>query len=201
MLKKVFGGGLVLFAVLGFGALYLLSSGASEGSAAFARGGVETVAELKEVRQYRKWTRVHTTPLPLSTTLDGLCRAPTQVNLIETSSNPHRQNYFSVYVNEAGSQAMLSQSKPVFPPGSIIVKEKLPAKDSTRALMLTVMIKHDKGFNPATGDWEYAVTNGEGSEIEWRGTRANCHACHALKNETDYVFRSYLSDEAKQKLH
>jgi hypothetical protein len=156
--------------------------------------------ELKDIRDYKTWTRAHPTALRLPTALDMLCAAPTRQQSVETSRNPHRQKYFVVYVNEVGRQAMMTQAKPVFPEGSIIVKEKLLAKDDTSPELLTVMIKREKGFNEASGDWEYMVVNGERTKIEGRGKLENCQSCHIQKTETDYVFRSYLPDEVRQRL-
>ncbi len=111
--------------------------------------------------------------------------------------NPHQDKFITVYVNDAGRRAMLSQKKPKFPVGSVIVKEKLPAVDSQSPELLTVMIKQRKGFNPAGGDWEYMVLDGTGTKIEGRGRLENCQACHLANQKTDYVFRSYLDREVE----
>ena len=87
---------------------------------------------------------------------------------------------------------MLRQTKPDFPVGSMIVKEKLLRKDAGAPELLTAMIKREPGYNPASGDWEYVVLDGPGRSIEGRGKLANCQSCHALAKDTGYVFRSYL---------
>jgi hypothetical protein len=158
------------------------------------------VPDLKDIRDYKTWTRVHATPLLLPTPLDALCRMPTPTDRVETFANPHRRKYFTVYVNEIGRQAMMSELKPAFPVGSIIVKEKLIAQDSASPELLTVMVKREKGFNRESGDWEYLVVDGERTKIEGRGKLANCQSCHALKTDTDYVFRTYLPEDVQQKL-
>jgi hypothetical protein len=117
------------------------------------------------------------------------------------SGNPHRDKYFTVYVNEVGREAMLRQKTPIFPERSVIVKEKLPAKDSDTPELLTVMIKRKKGFNAATGDWEYAVVDRGGTRVEERGNLQNCQACHIANQETDYIFRTYLSDGQNGRLN
>jgi hypothetical protein len=159
-----------------------------------------SVPDLKDIRDYRTWTQVHPTALRLPAPLNTLCAPATRQRSVATIPNPHRQRYFIVYVNEVGRRAMMSQAKPVFPEGSIIVKEKLLAKDDTSPELLTVMIKREKGFNQESGDWEYLVVNGERTKIEERGKLVNCQSCHIQKSETDYVFRSYLPDEVQQKL-
>ena len=95
---------------------------------------------------------------------------------------------------------MMSQMKPNFPEGSIIVKEKLLTRDSTSPELLTVMVKREKGFNQESGDWEYMVVDGEQTKVEGRGKLANCQSCHVLQSETDYVFRSYLPEDVRQSL-
>jgi hypothetical protein len=199
----------LVLASIGYGAVRIASS-----TPAHEQDGTSTLAlsastkqpaqavdsDLQKILEYRKWTRVHTTPLPLSASLDILCRIPTREEEIQTSSNPHRRKYFSVYVNDAGYVAMMSQAKPLFPPGSIIVKEKLLAKESATPELLTVMLKHDRGFDKSNGDWEYMVVKGDTMKIEGRGQLASCSSCHTLKRETDYVFRSYLPVDVASKL-
>jgi hypothetical protein len=201
MKRKIAPVGLILLSLAAYGMARIVSSGAPDARVAAARAGIAAESDPERIREYKRWTRVHTTPLPLPVPLAGLCAAPSLQQSVETASNPHRQKYFTVYVNDAGREAMMAQLKPAFPVGSIIVKEKLTTKESATPELLTVMIKREKGFNPPSGDWEYLVTNGEGAEIEWRGKRGSCSSCHALKAETDYVFRSYLPDEAKSALH
>lgn len=185
---------------LGFIVFHLTSSQAREGARTPPPAGVTNAPDLKDILDYRTWTQVNPTALRLPAPLDMLCAAPTRQQSVATSANPHRQKYFVVYVNEVGRQAMMTQAKPGFPEGSIIVKEKLLAKDDASPELLTVMIKREKGFNQESGDWEYLVVNGERTKIEGRGKLENCQSCHLLKSETDYVFRSYLPDDLQQKL-
>jgi hypothetical protein len=150
---------------------------------------------------YKSWVRVNPKPLKLPAALNVLCAAPAPAGRIDASNNPHRQKYFTVYVNEVGQQAMTGQATPQFPQGSIIVKEKLPDENATAPELLTVMIKREAGFNPQNGDWEYLVFNGTATKIEGRGKLESCQSCHAMNKATDYVFRSYLPDEMRNRLH
>jgi Cytochrome P460 len=157
---------------------------------------------VEEVSGYKTWTKVNPVPLHLPVPLDGLCAIPTERNLIQTSSNPHRirQKFFTVYVNEPGRSAMMSQAIPNFPNRTVIVKEKLVTRDSKTPELLTVMIKREKGFNPESGDWEYMVLNGTGTNIQARGNLEQCQSCHVMNKSTDYVFRSYLPDALRSTL-
>lgn len=161
---------------------------------------VLSAPDIKDIRDYKSWTRVHPTALRLPASVNALCAMPTRQQSIDSSQNPHRQRYFVVYVNEIGREAMMSQLKPVFPEGSIIVKEKLLTEDATSPEMLTVMVKREKGFSPESGDWEYMVVSGSRTKIEGRGMLENCQTCHVTKGETDYVFRSYLPEMVREKL-
>ena len=95
---------------------------------------------------------------------------------------------------------MMTKKNPVFPQGTIIVKQKLSTTDSTSPELLTVMIKREKGFNPENGDWEYMTVNGQVTEVTAKGKLENCQACHVLEKSTDYVSRNYLPSGIRQKL-
>lgn len=197
--RRVTVASLILFPLV-FAVFHLTSSHAREETVTLPPMSASSVPDLKDIRDYQTWTRVNPTALLLPAPVAALCAAPTPPLSIESSNNPHRQKYFIVYVNETGRVAMMSQLKPVFPEGSIIVKEKLLAQDDASPELLTVIIKREQGFNPESGDWEYMVVNGSRTKIEARGKLANCQSCHAPKGETDYVFRTYLPDTVREKL-
>jgi hypothetical protein len=156
----------------------------------------------KEIEGYRNWTKVNDVPQLMPQRVAAACAiwmAPGGADIIG-STNPHRNKFFTVYVNDIGQEAMLSQKTPKFPVGTVIVKEKLAAKESQTPELLTVMIKQKEGFNQASGDWEYAVMDGTGTRLEGRGNLQNCQSCHLAKQDGDYVFRTYLSNDVKDKL-
>jgi hypothetical protein len=159
--------------------------------------GLPSDKPVNEIEGYRNWTKVNVEPqlmAPQVAMLCGMWMTPGGGHVYD-KRNPHYEKYITVYVNDTGRKAMLNQKKPKFPAGSVIVKEKLSAKDSQSPELLTVMIKQQTGFNPANGDWEYMVVDGTGTKIEGRGRLENCQACHLANQKADYVFRSYLSDE------
>lgn len=156
--------------------------------------------QIKEIEGYKSWTKVNDTPILMPKPVAAACAALLGVRGANSATNPHRDKYFTVYVNDVGRQAMFSQKNPKFSEGSVIVKEKLSAKDSQTPELLTVMIKKEKGFNPASGDWEYMVVDGTGTKIETRGNLENCQACHLANEKSDYIFRTYLSNEVESKL-
>ena len=156
----------------------------------------------KEIEGYKEWTKVNPVPQMMPERVAIACAIWLGKGgvIIDGPDNPHRDKYFTVYVNDIGRTAMLKQQNPEFPEGSIIVKEKLPAKDSQKPELLTVMIKQKQGFNPASGDWEYIVLNGAGTRIEGRGKLENCQSCHISQQTKDYVFRTYLPADVEGKL-
>jgi hypothetical protein len=164
--------------------------------------GPEPNRLLSEIAGYKNWTKVNRVPQLMPQRVAAACAMAVSRSgiAIDGSGNPHRDKYFTVYINEVGREAMLTQKVPAFPEGTIIVKEKLPTKESQTPELLTVMFKRNKGFNTASGDWEYAVMDGSGKSVEGRGKLENCQACHVANQGTDYIFRTYLSDEDQHKL-
>jgi hypothetical protein len=92
---------------------------------------------------------------------------------------------------------MLSEKIPNFPKGSVIVREKLLQATDQAPELLTVMVKREKGFNPAGGDWEFLVMNGAATKIQSRETVGSCQACHAKQKDQDFIFRAYRSADAR----
>jgi hypothetical protein len=125
------------------------------------------------IEGYRKWTRLNPEPVWVPAQTASLCAAPTADQTRLDKTDPHTDKFITVYVNEVGKTAMTTQLNPRFPQGSVIVKEKLPAKDSSSPELLTVMIKREPGFDPENGDWEYMAVDGTGKEVQARGKLAN----------------------------
>jgi hypothetical protein len=88
--------------------------------------------------------------------------------------------------NVAGTVAVATVDKGEYPPGSVL--QLVPNE---------AMVKHEKGFNPTTGDWEFFFidTDKNGSKIFARGFTEvnnrlglNCFNCHKLaRAEFDLV--------------
>jgi hypothetical protein len=156
--------------------------------------------QVNEIHGYRAWTLVNPQPVLISSVVNLLCRAPTQANRDDEARNPHMRKLISVYVNALGQQAMLTERKPEFPVGSVIVKEKFAPDKKDAPELLTVMVKREQGFNPASGDWEYMVTNGAGTKIDARGKIESCQSCHVSMRESGFVYRSYMPDELRNRL-
>ena len=152
------------------------------------------------IEGYKRWTRVNPVPAVFHSRIAIQCAAPTAAQTKLEEGNPHRDKFITVYVNEVGAHAMMREKNPRFPQGSIIVKEKLPGKDSSSPELLTAMIKREAGYNPQNGDWEYMSLDGAGREVRARGRLESCQACHMLVKDNDYVSRNYLPPAVWEKL-
>jgi Cytochrome P460 len=153
---------------------------------------------------YKQWTLVNPKPQRIDPVDAGLCRAPLPIDLAHMEGGPHVGKFISVYVNEIGKLAMMEQREPRFPEGSVIVKEKLSKGPTMVGFspfeLLTVMRKREAGYDPNKGDWEYLVFDGSGKTLQASGKLANCQACHTRFEQADYIARTYLTVEARQKL-
>lgn len=152
---------------------------------------------LATLSAYKGWTLVNPAPVLMAPQAAIACAQAVG----RTDKSPHLNKFISVYVNETGREAMTTQISPKFPPGSMIVKEKLASESSQQPELLTAMVKHEKGYNPASGDWEYLVLDGHASEIKERGSLESCNSCHAAYQQSDFVTRTYLPLETVRKLH
>ena len=157
----------------------------------------------KVIAGYKVWTQVNTVPHLVSSQLSAQCAAPTALQLSMENKNPHLNKFVLVYVNDIGKAAMLEQKVPVFPEGSVIVKEKrLSSVRGNTALpeLLTVMRKREAGYDPARGNWEYLVFDGAGQTLQASGKLENCQGCHMYYRATDYISRIYLPANVLEKL-
>lgn len=189
---------LALATIVGIGLLsgYLAPRSAGSGMQPF----LDSQDSLKAIANYRGWTKVNPTPELMDVRTATDCAAPIGGFGTYGPTNPHREKYITVYVNELGRKAMMEQLNPKFPQGSVIVKEKLSEVFSETPELLTVMIRREKGFNPRSGDWEYMVVDGTGTKVEARGKLGKCQGCHLSTADTDYIFRSYLPNDIMRKL-
>lgn len=176
-------------------------SSAPEASMTVTRAEETKPPQVKEIDGYRDWTKVNPQPVPIASVVTAvLCRAPTPDDLMhDVELSPHAGRLITVYVNELGRQAMMTERNPKFAVGSVIVKEKLLPDKRDAPELLTVMLKRERGYNPASGDWEYMVVDGTGTKIEARGKLENCQACHISRKDSGFVYRIYAPDDVRSK--
>jgi hypothetical protein len=140
------------------------------------------------------WTKVNNVPYHISSELDTLCALPRPADYVEERKrNPHSATAITVFINSVARASMFQKESPVFPQGSVIVKQKNSRySDRNTTILYTIMRKRESGYNPSVGDWEFSVVKADGSTIEASGKIENCQSCHIRKPSSDFVFRSYV---------
>jgi Cytochrome P460 len=163
----------------------------------------KVIEGLNEVKGYKNWTKISKDNFTMNATTSSLCASPGKMTPTKGSdieNSPHKDKYINVYVNSIGKDEMLTKKNPKFPVGTVVVKEKLTSPDSQTPELLTVMIKRKKGFNPEVGDWEFMTLNGAATEVTAKGKLESCQTCHLDYKQNDFITRTYLTDEIRQKL-
>lgn len=194
---------LTLFVVGSVVVVFAFSGDTPKAETIAPRTDETSLPQISEIHGYQNWTKVNPQPVLIgSPQVSILCGRPITFDRKRELISPHEDKLITVYVNEIGRQAMMTELKPQFPVGSVIVKEKLsPEKRSGEPELLTVMIKREHGFNPGVGDWEFMAANGAGTTVDARGKLESCQACHVMMKKRDFISpRSYLPEELRSKL-
>jgi len=156
-----------------------------------------TDERISSVSEYKRWAQATKGAVKMSPRLWMLCRPPTPAEQKELDefnrNNPHSDGYLRVYMNELASGPMRNGTK--FAPGSILVKEKMVGP-GTGLIARAVMRKHEKGWNPNTGDWEFYVLDKD-MELE-NAKNSACISCHRSQSWTNWVYRTYIRSGAKR---
>jgi hypothetical protein len=144
---------------------------------------------------YTNWPSVMETPYPVAPDFYFRCAGPSPERLRawEQEHGPHFKSWIVVKVNPVGID-QFKAGKPV-PVGTVVVKEKYQNfSANARPEAIGVMIKHEPGYDPDHGDWEYAFEQFQPEQDRKmvRGKLENCIECHKGTRGTDYLFRPYL---------
>lgn len=166
------------------------ASAPAEGGVPAEAGAGALVPTLASVQQsYLGWTRHSEQPQAISTEIFSLCRAPTPAENAFVDS-PHGDGlYLLAWLNDAAKRGDATKASASFPVGSAIVKQKLFSSATGEFVIhaLGMMIKHEPGFDPAHGDWEFGYWTPTEGLAEGRATATACGGCHA-GSKTDFVF-------------
>ncbi len=130
-----------------------------------------------------------------------LCRSPTPQEKTERMTNPHLEKFSRLYVDKAGRPAAEGHET-VHPAGTLLLKEKLPAvgeesgKPSPGKLpeLFTGMLKREKGYNPACGDWEFFTVSGDAKKLTGRGKLTSCMECHQRYPDRDFTSQKLVPE-------
>ena len=123
-------------------------------------------------------TRLTDKPKSISAELARMCAGIPD----DEKYGPHSRRFVHHFRNELAKTA-----KGNFPPGSVLVKEKLMAGENVAQPVLsgaTGMIKQPTGTSPKTGDWLFfEVWDGQAQPTK----AESCAGCHSGAKR-DYVF-------------
>jgi hypothetical protein len=140
-------------------------------------------AQLGLLARERKLERV--TAAPFNVPSPG-CRGPLTA---------HDGFWIHVYVTPSGRD-MMTTGKRVYPPGTLILKQKFLDALGKKTELFTGMLKREKGYAPQVGDWEFFVLNAQATRVtSVKNELISCTSCHESFRDTDFVSRSYLTEK------
>ncbi len=158
----------------------------------FADDDKSDVELLDFARDRAQQVRVIPDPFQIYSRVALQCDAPTSDQLKTEASNPHYRAAVCVYAN-GGAVAPLWDPYEKFPIGSILLKEKFDDTNLEQPTLYTGMIKHDAGYFPDCGDWEFFTLDGHLTKVTSRGKLESCAACHREFAKYDYVSKEYAA--------
>ena len=161
-------------------------------SSSFAQSAT-VPATVPEVNNYRTWGPVTKKPFEVTYKLWDLCRPPTPKETRMRHAPSESGGFGQVYVNEIAKEIFKASAQPVFPVGTVVVKEKVLHPNDTKADSLGIMIKQKDG-------WEFAFIDSDGSVTRDKKLLTECYTCHQGLKDTDQVSRAYLNLESKSRL-
>jgi hypothetical protein len=157
---------------------------------------------LQVAKIYRTLRSMTEKPVFVDPGLAARCSPATQaqVDAARKISGPHAQTAVSIFMNDLAADTF-GKTKPIYPVGSIIVKEK-KALGYSASDGVGGMIKRSPGYDSAHGDWEYFYF-ADANKVE-SGKMKSCIECHIGAAGKDYVFggwagRGYQMPQATQR--
>ena len=134
---------------------------------------------------YRTFSRLTEKPCYVAPLTALLCRPPDKAVLDRelALTGPHTRVAVHFYANPSALGAIVAKVK-VFPPRSVIVKEKLSSQKTVSEV--AGMIKREAGYDPRNGDWEFFFDAADGTFST--GKLTNCIECHR-RADRDHVYR------------
>ena len=145
-------------------------------------------APVRQLDGYQKWPMLTTGAVNVAEGTYFLCNTP--VGAFDSSTKihgPHWSPAIRVYAN-AKAKAAIDAKKKEFPPGSIIVKEKLLHK---KIDAITAMIREQDGYDKSEdqNNWRYLYIS-KNEDMQF-GRIETCRKCHKKAAETDFAFLKY----------
>jgi hypothetical protein len=129
--------------------------------------------------------------------LERVTAVPFNVPMMGCASGAigHEGFWIHVYVTPGGHD-MMTTGKGVYPPGTLILKQKFLDAVGKKTELFTGMLKREKGYAPQVGDWEFFVLNAQATRVtSMKNELISCATCHESFRDTDFVSRSYLTEK------
>ena len=151
----------------------------------------------EKVREnYKTFARITKEPKSIGAEFADFCDVPRMEEMMK-ETGPHVMHYLHYYLNEVAQRHRADRISGAYPPGSVIVKEKLfgTGRRGVELARTAVagMIKREPGSSPKTGDWEFFYFGQgfgpvDGKAIVWEKAKdlKSCVSCHS--NAADMVF-------------
>jgi len=142
-----------------------------------------------DLAKYKDWPRLLEAPVKVPIEFWFMCMSPSEAAraAARQTYGPHSERLIMVYGNALAYGAVSATAKRVFPPGAVVVKEKLTKFEGGTADGLGFMIKHQSPAFAESGGWEFRYF--PAGDVP--GTQESCAACHRGAAAKDYVFGSY----------
>jgi hypothetical protein len=140
------------------------------------------------MQTYQSWARATAEPQAISVEIFSLCRAPSDAEQAFVQSEHGKNLYLQDWLNPKAMRGRDATGQ-TFEPGAAIVKQKLAAdaQGQLAVVALGVMIKRDRGFDAAHGDWEFGYWEQSPGLKAGPAEATHCGGCHASA-PTDFVF-------------
>lgn len=108
--------------------------------------------------------------------------------------------YYQDYDEDEDEEEIAEPSFKFYPTGTVVLKENFIADNGTpnTPISVTMMIKHEDGYDPQAGNWEYVQFDPAGNVI-LKGNSQDavvnkaCANCHINIADRDYIFANYYS--------
>jgi hypothetical protein len=148
--------------------------------------------------EFSNWPTATRIRIDVSPHVSMACRAPlpSEHNWAEGGGEkrhgPHIKHTIVVRISPEQAEEFKTLNAPL-PVGTVVVKEKhkdILAEGPPNEY--GAMIKHEPGYDPQHGDWEYLYVVRQPEKKVTRGKLASCIDCHEHAKNRDYVFRTYL---------
>jgi hypothetical protein len=149
-------------------------------------------APVRQLEEYQKWPMLTPGPVDVSERTFFACNVDIEAwKRLTDSQGPHWSPAIRVYAN-ATAKAAIDEKKGTFPPGSVLVKEKLMKR---KVVAITAMIRERNDYDRSheKNNWRYFYVDTH-EEMQF-GRIKSCRECHKKAAETDFAVLKYSTHQ------